>query len=422
MTEEILVMDDHLYRAHLLIEQGRYKDAEIELGQKLSQSPNDPTIFALLSICKHEQGANQEAKDLIEKAISLAPDQPNYIYLNGKYHLEDGKYDIAEELFKNAILLEANDPDYYMALAAVKIRRRLWQEALDCANIGLNINPSHVGCLNIRSQALVKLDNKEAAYNTIQEALYYDPENSFTHSNVGWGLLEQGDHKKGLEHFKTALKLDPNNEWAKAGLVEALKAKYWIYRMFLRYAFWISNLQSKAQWIILLGFYIGSRILNFLGDKFPAVEPFITPIIIIYTIFAISSWIINPLSNLFLRINKYGRYALDKNQIISSNFVGISLLVSIISFLLWLLNPISAFFSLSIFCFIMMIPYATMFNGKRYKKVNYLLVYTCVLFVVGLISVITSFNTNNSFNLIFISFLVLTFIYQLLANAAAINE
>ena len=30
-----------------------------------------------------------------------------------------------------------------------------------------------------------------------------DPNNSYTHANYGWGLLEKGNHKKALEHFKT---------------------------------------------------------------------------------------------------------------------------------------------------------------------------------------------------------------------------
>ncbi len=416
-------MDNHLYRAQILIEQGRYKDAEIELGQQLGQSPNDPSIFALLSICKHEQGASEEALQLIEQSISLMPDEPNYLYLCGKYHLEAGKYDKAEQLIDNAIVLEANDADYYMAKAVIKSRKKLWQEALDCANIGLNINPAHIGCLNIRSQSLVKLDNKEAAYDTIQEALYYDPENSYTHSNVGWGVLEQGDHKKALEHFKTALKLDPTNEWAKAGLVEALKARYWLYRIFLQYSFWISNLQSKSQWLVLIGFYASSRILNYLGEQFPSLNPFVTPLITIYIIFAISSWIITPLSNLFLRINKYGRYALDKNQIKSSNYVGISLLISILSIIVYFIKPIEGFFALSIFCFLMMIPFAIMYNHTgRGKKSYYLFIYIWIMFAIGLIAVLLTFNTGNVANLFSIAFLVLTFAYQLLANAVAINH
>ena len=37
--------------------------------------------------------------------------------------------------------------------------------------------------------------------------------------------LEKGNPKKALEHFKEALKQEPNLESAKAGIVHALKAK-----------------------------------------------------------------------------------------------------------------------------------------------------------------------------------------------------
>ena len=52
---------------------------------------------------------------------------------------------------------------------------------------------------------------------------------------MGWLALHSKDHKKALEHFKQALIYFPFNDHAKVGMVEALKAKYWCYRVFLNY-------------------------------------------------------------------------------------------------------------------------------------------------------------------------------------------
>ncbi len=65
--------------------------------------------------------------------------------------------------------------------------------------------------------ALVKLGRKAEAGADDRAALLRDPENALTHANQGWALLEQGDHGKALEHFREALRIDPEIEWARAG-------------------------------------------------------------------------------------------------------------------------------------------------------------------------------------------------------------
>ena len=66
-----------------------------------------------------------------------------------------------------------------------------------------------------------------------------DPDDAFSHANQGWTLLEQGNRKKAMEHFRESLRLDPTNGWAQAGLVEAIKAGNPVYAVMLKYFLWI---------------------------------------------------------------------------------------------------------------------------------------------------------------------------------------
>ncbi len=50
---------------------------------------------------------------------------------------------------------------------------------------------------------------------TLGSALANDPENALTHANQGWALLHRGDHERALEHFREALRIDPELEWAR---------------------------------------------------------------------------------------------------------------------------------------------------------------------------------------------------------------
>jgi hypothetical protein len=56
------------------------------------------------------------------------------------------------------------------------------------------------------------LGRKGEAGSTIDGTLSREPENSFSHANKGWTLLEQGRRKEALAHFRESLRLEPGNE------------------------------------------------------------------------------------------------------------------------------------------------------------------------------------------------------------------
>ena len=232
--------------------------------------------------------------------------------------------------------MEPEDADYFALLAQIRLNRRNWPGALEAAETGLQFDAEHVTCTNLRAMALVKMGRKEEAGLTIDAALAKNPENSVTHANQGWTLLHAGDHKKALEHFRESLRLDPQNEWARQGIIEALKAQNFLYAWMLKYFLWMSRLSSNAQWgVILVGFF-GMRILRATAKTNPGLEPFVWPIQIIYLIFVFLTWTANPLFNLLLRLNKFGRMVLNREEIVASNwvgaFVGIALLCLALAF------------------------------------------------------------------------------------------
>jgi tetratricopeptide (TPR) repeat protein len=404
-------------RARLLMEQRRYKEAEKELQRNLSSDPNNTDTLCLLSICKSEDKKYEEAEKLIKIAISLDPAYPYLIYVYAKILLDQDKNREAEKNIREAIHLEPHNADYFGLLAAIYLNQKEWDKALEFANKGLEISPDNLSCLNIRSTALLKLNKKEESYTTISEALNYDPENAITHTNLGWGLLEKGEHQKALVHFKKALQINPESDFAKHGMVEALKARYFIYSLFLKYAFWIGNMKGKAQWGILLGFYVGSRVLKSIAASNPTLKPFIMPVVFLYILFAISTWIIAPLSNLFLRLNVYGRYALSRTEIITSNFVGISLVIGLTAFITYLFLPEELFFMVGIFGLSMMIPLASMLGPEGKKGRLILIGYTSALGLVGVAALVLTLMGNSSGESLGILYLVGIMLYQWVANA-----
>ena len=83
--------------------------------------------------------------------------------------------------------------------------------------------------------------------------LAQDPEDARTHLNLGWSKLSAGQPREAADHYLEALRLDPASDTARAGLVEALKARNPIYRVFLWWFLWLARLPTALAFAVLIG-------------------------------------------------------------------------------------------------------------------------------------------------------------------------
>jgi hypothetical protein len=197
-------------------------------------------------------------------------------------------------------------------------------------------------------------------------------------------LLHRGDHRGALEHFREALRLDPELEWARAGIVEALKARYLLYRVMLRFFLWMGRQSTVAQWVVILGFVFGRRILADLARSHPALAPFLFPVLALSFAFLLLTWIASPLFNLLLRLNHFGRLALSREQRIASNWIGGCFLLGAVCFVSYLVRPAELnSFGMVYFGFLLM-PLAVTFGRARGTPRRLIAAYTGVVALLGL--------------------------------------
>lgn len=409
-----------LSKVEILIQQKRFAEAEGVLMDLLAGDPNNVRFLSLMAEVKLQQDQYEEANSIIGQAIGLAPDSSYLFYIRARIALQQDRPADAEEILQHAIELDPYDADYFALLSHIKTDRKQFEEGLEMADRALEIDAENLMALNARSRALNKLNRSEESFETIEGALREDPNNAFTHANYGWGLLEKGDHKKALEHFKEALSADPNMSYAQSGMMEALKATNPLYRLFLKYAFMMSRLASKYQWGVIIGFYLLVRLLNVLARKNEALEPYLTPVIIALALIAFSTWIIAPISNLFLRFNRYGQVLLDKKEKMSSNFVAGALAVFAVGTVLYVVLHDLRFLSVAIFGFVMMVPFSMMFTPSKYNHA--FLIYSIAMGLVGLVAVGMTFSTGYLLHMPAFVFLIGFFLFQWVANFLLIKE
>jgi len=412
--------DHRLSKVEILIQQKKCQEAEKILSDLLTENSNNIHYLSLLAEVNLQQEKFDNANSIIENAIGLSPDAPHLFYIKSRVAIQQDNLNKAEKYINQAIELDPYDADYVALLANVKLGRKQFDEALETANRALEIDAENLLALNTRSTALNKLNRSEESFETIEGALREDPNNAYTHANYGWGLLEKGDHKKALEHFKEALSNDPNLEYAQSGILEALKATNPIYRIFLKYSFFMCNLTAKYQWGVIIGFYLGFRILKTIASNNEALQPYLIPLIIALAFVAFSTWIIAPISNLFLRFNKYGQLLLNKKEKMSSNFVAISLGTFIVGLILYIALSDEKMLTIAAFGFAMMLPLGTMFSPSKNKYG--LLIYTIALALVGLTAISLTFSTGEMFNLMTVVFIFGFVAFQWIANYMLIKE
>ena len=309
-------------RALLLFHQDRHELAETELRGLLSRDPNLAPAHSLLAMCLSEQEKWEDAGREADLGVGSAPDLAFCHYARAHVLNDRNRFSEAEAAVREAIRLDPEDEHQLALLASVLMRQSRWKEALEAADRGLRIAPENVGCLNLRAMALQRLGRKGDAHGALQSALAKEPENALTHANRGWTLLSEGRDKEALEHFREALRLEPDMEWAQKGIVEALKARYFIYRWILRYYIWMGGLGSRARWGVILGGYATYRVAGTLAKRHPEWQPVLIPVIAVYILFVLMSWLADPVFNLLLRLNKFGRLAVSAEQRRSSNWVG----------------------------------------------------------------------------------------------------
>lgn len=407
-------------RIKLLFSQDRFQEAEKLLGSFLEQYPDNQLGRYYLVITYYQQDKLSEAMVILEQLMAEYPEKPMYIALAARVEIAQELYERAIEKCEFLISMDPEDPEYYNIMATAKYNQRNYDKALYYADKALELDPEDLDALNLRTSAAGILGRNDAANLSIAEALQQNPNNDYTIANHAHQLLREGKVQESLDRFKEALALNPNNVVARYGLQEAMKSKFWPYKMFYKYQLAMSKLAGRQMWAVIIGAYVGINLLNRLAESNPAIAPFVRPIVITVVIIFLSTWIINPLLNLYLLRNQYGRLLLDEDDKKSAKLVGSSLLIAIAAWIGSFILPINGLEMVAIFFVAMMIPLGSMYNPPKEDDVVKTTRATLGIFILGMIGLAFMMTTGNQL-VVMLAFAGI-FIYQWYLNSIMIRS
>jgi tetratricopeptide (TPR) repeat protein len=311
----------NLLRGQQLRDMRRYPDAEKYLQQAIGEQPNNAAGYYQLAFCycnwdDHEKKALQT----IDRAISLDPNQADFFALRAWIL---GNLDRDKEAIQVAGQALELDPFEIMALNAQSrayIALQMWKEAETTARHVLELNARNDVAGNFLAIALRQQGRRKESEAISAALLAQVPDDAMSQCNAGWSALEGSDYRRANRHFLEALRLNPNYDSARRGLLHSFNSRVWIYRVYFQFVAWLGKHRKETRYFFLIVIYVAYRLvvseLRTFGKE--GVNWGFVVVALYLVIFGFGK----SFGNLFLLLDPFARHALKRKEIGWSLFAG----------------------------------------------------------------------------------------------------
>ncbi|MCU7372652.1 PEP-CTERM system TPR-repeat protein PrsT [Paucibacter sp. O1-1] len=218
-------IDARLARVGVQIDQGRRKEAAIDLGKLLELAPEDPRglyLKALLARSSGDIAASNAALNRVTSLLDPVPIEfiryrPQILMLNGLAHFALNEYLKALPYLEAAHRAMGPSP-LVKLLAQIYIDENKPERAAEVLEPYLRAQPADSQALAMYASVLVSQGRHAKATSMMQDALRGNDSAEFR-TVLGLGLLQSGQTASGLAELEAALKKDPRQLQAGMALV-----------------------------------------------------------------------------------------------------------------------------------------------------------------------------------------------------------
>jgi tetratricopeptide (TPR) repeat protein len=300
-------------RARILLDQNQYQRAEEHLRAAIGEHPDEAELYVMLSASLLNLSKLKDAEAAARRALELSPNSDTSWFQLALILVRRNKGREALAAALRAVELDPDDADNLWILGIVRANEGNQGAALDAAERGLALSPDDVALRSLRDRVLTNLGRPQAVEQA-RETLSKEPENEVAHDTLGWALLHGGRPGEAVEHFREALRLDPEFDHARDGIIEAMKARSRVYRPVLRGALFFRRYSQRTMIVVIIVFIaammISKRMIVWTPQLAPAIH---VARGVIFTVCFVGMFA-EPLFNLVLRFDPFGRHALKPWQ------------------------------------------------------------------------------------------------------------
>lgn len=306
-------MSHHVAAARRLIAAGRTDLAERELRAALTRHPDDGTAHALLSLCLTNEGRHDQALETSADALRLLPQNAFAWRVRSMVFLNLGQAGDAEAAAQRALAIDPESAHGFIARGQARLLAGRRREALADFDTALSLDPESAFAHQIRARTLTLIGRNDAAADAAAEALRLAPESPTAHAARAWQLLHAGDREGAREEFRESLRLDPQSNWARLGLVEALKARNPVYRLLLRGLLRIGRM-GRREACVVIALIAAARVAGIAALRNGASGHYVAAAVAAVYLTLVVAVTARPLFNALLRMAPDGRDLLSADE------------------------------------------------------------------------------------------------------------
>lgn len=355
--------DPTIQRGLILLSQRRYAEAETYFRQSLAQNPRNARALLCLAQCQANQpGKARTALATMDDAISVEPEWSDLHAGRSQILVRLNRRGDAVASATKAVQLDPFSVYAHSVRAAALFHDQQYAEAEAAARFALSLDPDDDFAANIFADAMRIQGKKEENADQIRGMLSRDPENPHTHASAGWAALQGSDREKAQEHFLEALRMDPDNESARSGLIETYKARSPFYRGYLKYCFWIQRFSHGRQVVILFGIVAAVMLIKGLLLAAHAYWLYIA-VGLAYLVLVLWSHLASSVGNFLILLDPVARRALRPGEKRQGLFVGVAVATGVPLAIVGALTPHDAVLVLGVGFIGSAIPFAATFTN-----------------------------------------------------------
>ncbi|MEM7699987.1 MAG: tetratricopeptide repeat protein [Verrucomicrobiota bacterium] len=116
-------MPDQSFKIQLLLDQGRFEEAEVLIGECIGKDAEDPLLFYLMANARLAQGHLHPAEEAVRESIRLDPESDWAHLTLSRILCEQSRFHEAETTIEKALELAPSDPDNWAQKASLANRR-----------------------------------------------------------------------------------------------------------------------------------------------------------------------------------------------------------------------------------------------------------------------------------------------------------
>jgi putative PEP-CTERM system TPR-repeat lipoprotein len=193
--ERVIEIDPHhlqaqIARAGLLLDLGRYAEAEGAILRLSDRDRNDPRLAYLLAVARAKQGDAEGARAALKQADDILATLPPKA-------------------------LEVHGPTIMVA-ALVRYSLGQWEQAYAHLEDYLRVEPGNVGARKLMGAVLLKKGDALKAVDILEPSLDLAPNDATLLTLLGEALSKSGRYVRASDLFDRALRIDPGNRQARA--------------------------------------------------------------------------------------------------------------------------------------------------------------------------------------------------------------